>query len=176
MRIGGVDPSKLPNEHILVLPRGEQDSIVFRARGIPNMEEFDALVPYPKPPGKLTKDGWVPMDDDPNYRETLKHYANRKYAYLVIRSLEPTEIEWDTVKLEHPGTWINWESDLKKNGFVPAECNLIFNLCLQANALDETKIEKARQVFLRGLQNKSDTTPSQPIGPGSTESGEPVNG
>ena len=49
MKIGGVDPKTLPKEEVLVLPRGDQ-AIVFRAVGVPDYDEFDALCPEPKAP------------------------------------------------------------------------------------------------------------------------------
>ena len=67
MKIGGIDPETLPIEEVLVLPRGDQ-RLVFRACGMKDMEEFEKLCPEPKPPGKLTKDGYVPDTEDPDYR------------------------------------------------------------------------------------------------------------
>jgi hypothetical protein len=149
MKIGGTDPKTLLNEVVLVLPRGEQ-TIVFRAKGLPDMAEFDAKCPVPKPPGKFTKDGWVANDSDPTYQQVISAWGKKRLGYLVTRSLEPSAIEWDTVKMDDPRTWANWEKDLVEGGLTQVEANRVLALVMEANALDETKLQKAREVFLRG--------------------------
>jgi hypothetical protein len=149
MKIGGVDPKTLPTEEVLVLPRGSSQ-IVFRAQGLPDMEEFNKLVPEPKVPGKLTPQGYEPMPNDPNYVAVLTEYNKRRLSYLVVKSLAPSDIEWDTVKIESPGTWGNWEADLKANSLSQVECNLVLRLVMEANSLDESKLKRAREFFLLG--------------------------
>jgi hypothetical protein len=149
MKIGGVDPRTLPAEEILVLPRGDQ-RIVLRARGLEDMEPFKALCPEPQMPGKLTKDGWVPDAEDAGYKSVMEEHGKRRLAYMVVRSLEPSQIEWDTVQLDNPATWNNWEADLKQGGMTQVECNRVLSLVLEANCLDEAKLRKARAVFLQG--------------------------
>lgn len=149
MKIAGIDPSSLPNEEILVLTRGE-DRIVFRAKGLVDTDEFELLCPLPKAPVKQTKDGVVPHTDDPGYKSVLQEHNLRWIAYLIVKSLEPSQIEWDTVKMDDPSSWKNWEADLKRAEFSAAEVRLIGQLAIDANCLDEKKLEKARQAFLRG--------------------------
>lgn len=150
MKIAGIDPSTLPNEEILVLPRGEQN-IVFKARAVEDMDTFRKLCPEPTPPGKLTKDGWVPDEQDESFQSIKAEHNKRWLGYLVVMSLEASAIEWDTVKLDNPSTWANWQDDLRKAGFSQVECNRVFKLVLEANCLDESKLEKARKLFLLGL-------------------------
>ncbi len=154
MRIGGIDPKTLPCEEVLVLPRGDE-RIVFRATGIRDMEEFDKLCSEPKPPKKLTKDGEVADTDDKGYKATLESYYRRRTAYVVVQSLQPSQIEWDTVKLENPATWLNWETDLKDAGLSTIECGRVMRLVEEANCLNEEKLKKARQLFLQGTLAKS---------------------
>ncbi len=156
MKIGGVDPSTLAVEETLVLPRGD-DQIVFRATGLKDMEEFQKLCPEPQPPMKLTKQGKVADTDDQGYKDALEGYYKRRNAYIVIHSLKPSEIVWDTVQLDNPSTWANWESDLKNAGFSEIECTRVFRLVLEANCLDEAKLQKARELFLRGTPPLSAT-------------------
>ena len=151
MKIGGIDPSVLSREFLLVLPRGDKQ-IVFRARGLKDMEEFNAICPVPKAPGKLTKDGFVPNTSDETYQQVMKQWGAKRLGYMVTRTLEPTEIEWDTVELGNPLTWANWEKDLMNAGLSQFECNRITSLVLEANSLDDDKIEKARAVFLAGQE------------------------
>lgn len=133
----------------MVLPRGEA-SIVFRAVGVPDLEEFHKLCPEPKPPGKLTKDGFIPDEKDPAYKEILANHNKQRISWLAINTLRVSEIEWDTVKPENPKTWNNWESDLRNAGLTQVEVNLVGQLVLDANSLNEDKLVKAREVFQRG--------------------------
>jgi hypothetical protein len=173
MKIGGIDPSTLPKEEILVLPRGDQQ-IVFRATGISDYDEFNKLCPEPKPPGKLTKDGWVPDNDDENYQSIVAAHGKKRLAWMVIKSLTPSEIQWDTVDPANPSTWVNWEKDLKDAGLSQVECNRVMQLVFQANCLDEDKLKRAREVFQLGQQPVPSEFSGPSTAPESTPSGEPV--
>ncbi len=148
MKIAGIDPKLLPPEETLVLPR-DGGNIVFTARGLSDMDGFDKLCPEPTPPVTLLSNGVQKLDtDDPNFRIALKEHSKSRWAYFVVNSLQ--DIEWDTVKLDQPSTWNNWDADLKANGFSHAERNRIFNLVLEANSLSENKLERARSLFQLG--------------------------
>lgn len=149
MKIGGIDPKSLPVEEVLVLPRGDE-RIVFRATGVNSMDDFYKLCPSPVAPVILTKDGPVADTKDAGYRDALAGFNRRHTAYMVINSLRPSEIEWDTVQYDNPATWVNWESDLKAAGLTSIECGRVVSLVMEANCLDEAKLRKAREVFLRG--------------------------
>ena len=156
MKIGGLDPATLPVEEVLVLPRGDQQ-IVFRATGLKDMETFKKVCPEPEPPKKLVKGGTIVADtEDKGYQDALADYHKRRIAYIVVHSLRPSEIEWDTVQLDNPSTWSNWEADLKNAGLSEIECSRVLGLVLEANCLDEAKLRKARELFLRG-------TPAAPV-------------
>ena len=175
MKIAGIDPKSLSNEVLLVLPRG-QSEIVIRAKGLSNMDEFDAVCPHPKPPGKFTKDGWIPHTNDPTYQQVLAEYAKKRLGYIVARSLEPSEIEWDTVKRDDPRTWPNWESDLTTGGLSQIESNRVLALVMEANALDEAKLQKAREVFLAGQEPLPEQFSGPLTEPPSSSCGGPANG
>jgi hypothetical protein len=174
MKIGGIDPRTLANEEVLVLPRGES-VIVFKARGLADMDEFQKLCPEPTPPGKLTKEGWVPNPDDKNYVSVMAEYGKRRLAYMIVKTLEPSSIEWETVDLSIAGTWANWEQDLKSAGFTQIECNRVVALVLEANCLNEEKLEKARKLFLLGPQTASAGISGPSTEPVTTQSGEPAS-
>ena len=153
MKIGGIDPKTLPCETVLVLPRG-REQIVFRASGVRSMDDFHKFCPEPVPPNKLTKDGPVADTEDEGYRAALSGYYKRHNSYLLIHSLAPSQIEWDTVQIDNPSTWNNWVEDLTNAGLNNVECNLVMNLVMEANSLDEKKLERAREAFLRGTPAK----------------------
>ena len=78
----------------------------------------------------------------------MTQWSTKRLGFMVVKTLEPTEIEWDTVDIANPATWGNWENDLKNGGLSQFECNRVTGLVLEANSLDDDKIEKARAVFL----------------------------
>lgn len=148
MRIGGVDVNG-PNEVLMVLPREDGD-IVIKARAVLDMDTFEELCPEPKPPGHRTKDGVEPNIDDAGYKQQMANYNEKRLAFIVVKSLEPSEIEWETVDPENPNTLENWQEDFRNCGLATVEINRIIQVVMEANALDESKLEAARQVFLRG--------------------------
>ncbi len=148
MKIGGKE-IKGPNVEILVLPRGE-DEIVIKAQALADIDEFNKLCPEPKPPGRRTKNGFEPQLNDPTYRTLLDAHNNQRIAYMVIRSLEPSQIEWETVDINNPSTWMNYVSDFRKGGLSSVEISRVIQCVMRANALDEAKLEEARKVFLIG--------------------------
>jgi len=152
MKIAGVDPKSLCNECVLVLPRGDEQ-IVFRAVGLRDMEEFNALCPQPQPPGKRTRDGFVPNVNDPTYQQMTTEWGKKRFGYMLIKSLEASEIEWDTVSLSNPKTWTVWEEDLRNGGLTQIEINRVAALVLEANSLDDEKLSKARERFLVGRES-----------------------
>jgi len=174
MKIGGVDPSTLPKEEILILPRGETE-LVLRATGISDYDAFNALCPEPKPPGRLTKDGWEPNEDDEDYKSLVEGYNSRRLAWLVVMSLDPSDIEWDTVDVSKPSTWKNWDVDMRKAGLNQVECNRILQLVFQANCLDEAKLKEARENFLLGQRLEQKTSSGPSTEPGNTQSGKPAS-
>lgn len=175
MKIGGIDPKSLPTEELLVLPRGDKE-IVFRATGISDYAEFNALCPEPKAPGKLVAgSGWEVNDEDPDYKELVKLHNAKRIAWMVINSLIPSKIEWDSVVAGKPASWANWEVDMKAAGLSQVECNRVTQLVFQANCLDEDKLKKAREVFLLGQQAVPSEFSGQSTEPESTPSGAPAS-
>lgn len=144
-----------PNRVTLVLPREGQEDIVIVAQAIIDMGAFDKFVQAPLPP-TITKAGGVVESNfaDKGYQDQLATYNIKKLAFIVLKSLEPSDIEWETVDLENPSTWDGYITEMKQAGFSDIEINRIGNICMEANALDEAKLDAARQSFLRGQQGK----------------------
>lgn len=174
MKIGGVQVTA-PAEQLLVIPR-DGGPLVFRARALPDMSEFEALCPIPAPPGALTKDGWVPNAADPTYKAVLENHAKKRLAFLVIRTLEPSNIEWDTVDPNNPKTWVNWDTDLKNAGMIQNERNRVLDLCVECNVLTEEKIKNARDSFLLGQAKEQSPSNSLTTELATTPSGQPAPG
>lgn len=175
MRIGGKQIEGLNIEEIII-PRGD-GAIVLMAQAIPDYDEFDALCPQPKPRVAIGKNGKKKeLTDAKPYLDAMNEWGERRVAYMIIKSLEATaDLEWDTVSLANPDTWLNYKTELKSAGFTDAEQVRILNGVLAANGLDEAKVEAARQRFLAGRQAESEASSSLTDEADSTPSGEPAS-
>ncbi len=173
MRIGGKEVNG-PHEELLVLPRGE-DQIVIRAKAVEDMDPFEKLCPEPKPPGRLTRDGFVPNEKDENYLKMMEHHGSQRLAYMVLHSLIPSDIEWEKVLIDNPKTWKGWQGELKESGLTQIEINRIIQTVMRANALDEDKLEEARATFVRGLEEQAKASSGPQDEPETTPSGQPVS-
>lgn len=175
MKIGGVEV-KGPTEEVLVLPRATSEDLVFRAKAVVDMTEFENRCPLPKPKAKLVAGGeWKKALDDPAYIQAVKDHSEIRFAWILLKSLDPSDIEWDTVNFESPSTWTNWEEDLRNAGLSQTEINRVVNCVATANSLNEQKLEAARANFLAGLAKASEKSFSQNSEQEPTPSGEPAN-
>ncbi len=84
--------------------------------------------------------------------KALKLRGERRFSLMLIRSLEPSNIEWENIKLEDSSSWLNWEEELKEAGLSETECNRVVAAVMAANSLDEDAIKEAREAFLRGQE------------------------
>jgi hypothetical protein len=73
-----------------------------------------------------------------------------------------------------PRTWLNWEKDLREGGLSEVEVSRVLALVMEANALDENKLKKARELFLLGQVPESPTSSGLVTEQVSTPSGEPA--
>ena len=149
MKVGNVEISRC--EQVLVLPRLGSEDIVFRAVAVSSMTEFEAICPEPKAPGVRTKDGFKPDTEDESYQQLVSLHGDKRLAFIMIKSLEPSDIEWDEVKIEDPSTWTKWQEELLNAGLSVIEANRVVACVMEANALDEDKLKEARDSFLLGL-------------------------
>jgi len=172
MKINGT-PVTPPTEGLLVLPRSDKE-FVFRSKPLPDFDKFNALVPLPEPPGVLTKDGWVPDVKDKNYVQVITNYHLQRNAFLVIHTLEPSNIEWDKVDINNPKTWNGWEKEMRDAGFTQPEVNCIFQFVIETNSLSEEKLRVARESFLRGQVAAQAKSSGPQTEQATTQSGEPV--
>jgi len=169
MKIGGIEV-KGPNEEILVLPRLEED-IIIKAKAVTDMEPFEVLCPEPKAPGIRTRDGFRPNEKDPSYMSMTAKRGEQRLAYLIVKSLEPSAIEWERVNLDDPGTWSEWQPELQEAGLSSIEVNRVAACVMQANSLDEEKLTAARELFLHARAEEQKESSGRDTAPESTPSG-----
>lgn len=152
MRIDGVQVDGL-NEDVLVLPRAA-GNVVFKGRAVESYDEFDTLCPIPMPPVMMTRKGKKNDVEDAGYKQMLVNYQLKRMAWMVIKTLEPANIEWDTVVVTEPKTWTKWVDDMAKV-LSPGEQRRLLDFILEVNCLDERKVAAARADFLLGLAREA---------------------
>lgn len=151
MKVGGVQVTP-PPEGLLVLEREDGNHLVFRARPVPieAWDHFNKICPEPSVPMVLVKGEKKANTADETYQLQVRRLHAKRIAYLCLKSLEPSNIEWDTVNMDDSDTFEKFEDDLRNAGMTEVEIQKVIQLCVSANSLDEEKLKKARESFLRG--------------------------
>ena len=168
---------KGPNVETIVIPRGDDEPLVFKAQAVLDYTEFEAVVSMPKPRVKMLRGGKKVLDSEaPDYKEAIKKYSSLKFSWMIIESLKATpDLVWEKVDPKDPDTWENVEIELNEAGFNFAEIHHILQGVLSANAMSEDKLDKAREAFLASAQEQSDLSSFPEDEAGITQSGEPAN-
>jgi len=172
MRIGGVEVTSC--KEVLVLPRpNEKNNIPITAIAV-DMTGFEDLYPKPEMPRRIVKGGVEDNPDSTSYISSMDSWKNRRFAYMAIQSLAPSNIEWETVDLDKPSTWLNWTKDLEKGGLSTVEVQRVMGCILTANSLNENRLEEARKSFVRGQEILEAQSTGQNSEPENTPSSQPV--
>jgi hypothetical protein len=150
-----------PKEGLLVLPRDDGD-IVFKFVAVTNDSDYEKISPVPKPPRvwkvKLAQN--VEDVEDPGFKLKLKEWGERKTNWIFLKSIEPSQIEWVTVKMDDPATFENWRKDLKEAGFSIGEVNTIFGKFIETNMVTDDMLDEARKRFFGSQAQKGEAQPS----------------
>lgn len=137
------------NEVTIVLPRYNGEDIIFKARVVLDFFDLDKLLKKPEAPSILKKGKQEKDYSDKGYKTQLQKNYEYRLNYMVLLSLDATEgLEWETIDLEKPETWENWEKELKESGIPNSEILYIFNKVQEVNSLDQDKLDEAREHFL----------------------------
>ena len=71
---------------------------------------------------------------------------------MFIKSLLATDgLQFDTVDMSQPMTWANWQKELSAV-LSTGELSAVIDIILEANGLNDKKIEAATKSFLAGQQ------------------------
>lgn len=164
------------NRVIIPIPRPD-GNLIFIAEAVPGYEVFEKMVKEPKAPAKQKPDKSMVYDyNDTGYIIQLGVYNKRRIAWLILESLKSTpDLEWETVNMNDPATWENWEKELKAADLNQFEVNRILNGVFEANCLNEGLVQAARESFLHGMEEEQRKSSGQSSEPGNTPSGEPVS-
>ena len=157
-----------------VLPRDEEP-VVFMCGPVLDYDEYEALCPTPKPPIQIHKGGVkIPDLQDETFLQQVNSRSDSRINYIVLKSLQyTTDLEWETVDMQDPKTWGNYEQELKDCFFTKTEVQRIQNACFEANSLSESRVEEARANFFAGLEDQKASESSGPtLAQETTSSGE----
>lgn len=137
-----------PQKTCLVLPRQAGD-IVLWFNPVLDFDAFLLLCPAPKPP-VITKPGGGQITnlDDKKFLKDLDVHAAQRTSWMILKSLEGNEIEWETVDMLKPETYENFQKELIDTGFSQLELNRIIGGVIDACGLNSAKIDEATKSFL----------------------------
>lgn len=152
-----------PNTIEVFIPRGNDEVLTFKLQAVLSYDEFDKLCPAPQPPTKVHKSGNKSPDyTDIHYKQALIHYETQRSNYTFLKSISATVgLEFDEVKIEDPNTWQFLEKELTDAGLSQIERSRIYSGILEANCLNQEKIDEARNRFLRSREAHQNGSSSQ---------------
>jgi hypothetical protein len=148
LKIGGQVVSGA-NTGLIVIPR-ESGDIVFKFVAILDDSDYLRVNPEPKPPREyITKEQkHVEKVNDPKYKAKHEKWRGDKWDWMFLKSVEPSMIEWETVKLDDPATWGNWKQELRDAGLSVGEIGQIENTFFETNIVTDAKLKEAKNRFL----------------------------
>lgn len=175
MKVNGVSLDG-PKEVLVVIPRGETD-LAFKFRAVLDIDEFEEMCPRPSPPRVSKPGGEIYFNtQDKTFLQALDEYSTRQGSWQFLKSISATDgLEWSRVKLDDPGTWNEWQAELKEAGFSIAEKNALWSGFVEANSLSPSMLDEARKRFLASQQAKEESLLFQMDVVSSSLSSEPVN-
>jgi hypothetical protein len=177
MKLGGkkVEGS---NYKTIVIPRGDGDPVVMKACAVLDYSTFDKICPRPTPPTVMKRGGVKTLNfADPRYTAQIENYGHKRISWIVLESLRlgTPDLEWEQVDLGDPDTWTKYDDELTESGFSFVEIQYIISSCMEANALDEEKLDEARKSFLLSMEVPPGLSSSLRDEQENTESGEPAS-
>lgn len=138
----------VPFSKDIIIPRVPED-VVFTARAVNFIEEFEEKVEEPKRTKKFGKDGTFVgyKENDTKYEEASQNYHRKRLDFMVIKSLEE-DITFDSVDLDDPETWKNWRKEFQAAGFSEAECGKILNDVANVHSPSQEMVDEMKKDFL----------------------------
>ena len=135
---------------VVVIPKGD-DNIVFTIKAVFSEEYVNKLVPDPEPP-KIQRKGmkrFEPNLEDDDYIAAVRQKGEYRVSWRILESLSATEgLTWDTIDMEKPETWTNWEGELIEAGFTQLEIDFLVTAIVRICGMSVMAMESARANFL----------------------------
>ncbi len=179
MKLNGKKMEGGRHKDVIVFPRGTEEPIAFWVQALDDeWEDWEKGNPPPEPPVVRKASGAEKNFEDEGYKQAIENWLLRKSAFMVVASLTIPEndIEWETLDMEKPKTWVRWRDEMKDAGLTVVEINKLIRKISEVNQLSEDLLDQAREDFLRGEQKVlQETTTSLPTDDSSSPSIEPVS-
>lgn len=146
-------PISGPKPVIVAIVR-DDGNLIFICKAVLNYDEYDKMCPEPKPPLTTMAGGAQRYEfEDPKYVDAMGVFAKRRNCWMRIQSIKDSPgLEWDTVDLGNPDTWLSLDDELMASNLTVGEQNAITRGILSANSMDEGKMAEARASFLATSQ------------------------
>jgi len=160
MKVNGVDFKK---EDAIFGPLPIQRGGVlhgFFAQPVWSMVPFYEVCPRPQPgPTEIvfTNKGNAPDFEHADFVKRLDAWKMKKWGWMTLTALAPSNITFDDVSLDDPDTWGNVEKALSDE-FGHFEFQRLMDLVDEAQVLDDEKLAVNRETFLS--QSRESESPS----------------
>lgn len=152
MRIG--NHARATKENVTVVIPRKDFNLVFTFQPVLDFDEFDKIYPEIEPTVKVVPGGEKTTDyNSPDYKEKVKKREEARSAWAFLTSISATEgLEWSTVKMEDPSTWINFEKELRTFGIGPGESQSLMKAVIDASGITNEHVKEATEAFLKETQ------------------------
>lgn len=143
-----------PSVRVIPIVRSEtnqDDNFYFTAKAVLDYTAFDKLCPMPKPPEMILPGGERKLNvEHPQFKVKLVEWNTLRTHWMILQSIAETPgLEFSTVKPDEPATWPNYETEMRASGLSEAEIARVITGVIDANGLDDSKIDEARKHFLQ---------------------------
>lgn len=153
-------------------------NIEFQCGAVMNTDDFDKLCPPPKAPLTTNIKTQEQRENlkDKSYLAALSTRNRLYHAYFILASLSVTPgLEWETVQMDKPDTWLNYDSELNEVLTSQERARLI-DAINEANSPSSNRRSEALERFTSSQEEEAQTeNSSQKEEPTNTPSSEPAN-
>ena len=128
-------------------------NIVFTVEAILNYDDFKKYCPNPVPPIRQYPDGRQVQDTkDENYLRDVESISSKRMAWTILKSIASTPgLEFSSIKMDEPNTWLKWEDEFREAGFTNTEIMYLATKIYEINGMSAKAMEEARESFLADM-------------------------
>lgn len=162
MKLNGISIAP-PEPRTIVIPHGDSE-IILRYQAVHSFDGFTDMCKRPEPPEIIRPGNRRDKDySDAEYQKAMNDYNHKRAVWLYLKALEINELQFDTVDIRKPDTYLNFDKE-----FLDAGVPMVFLDALKQSILDfcgfnPGLIEEATNRFLamRALEKESTSLSSE---------------